>query len=142
MKHCVCFKLGTKNYELRAKKAVPTLLLLSSCLLLLTGCVKHDEIAFRGTIVDTRECNLSFGSYNDAGFVVNLDTPDSIGRPYTYNGHTYGNTVVLYDPDCRLYKGDKISGTFYLDDKYSRANCSVHYNLELPEGVFVSITVE
>lgn len=109
----------------------------------MTSCVKHDEIAFSGTIIDVRDCNVSFGSYQDAGFVVKLDSPDSIGEPYTYNGKTYENCVILYDPGCRLYKNDKISGTFFFDDKYSRANCSIHWtDFHLPEGVFTSVSVD
>lgn len=118
-------------------------LLTASFFILLSSCVKHDEIPFRGTIVDVRECNTSFGSTQDAGFVVDLTTPDSIGVAYTFNGTTYSNAVILYDPGCRLYKGDKLSGTFYLDDKYSRANCAIHWSdLHLPEGVFLDVTVE
>ena len=121
-------------------KKIPLALL---ALLALSSCVKHEEIAFSGTIIDTRECNVSFSSYNDAGFVVALNSPDSVGKPYTYNGKTYQNAVILYDPGRRLYKGDKISGTFYFDKKYSRANCSIHWpDFELPEGVFLDITVE
>lgn len=112
-------------------------------LLLFASCKKHDEIAFKGTIIDTRTCNSSFDSHQEAGFVINLTTPDSIGKPYTHNGVTYTNSVILYDPGCRLYKNDKVSGTFYLDDKYSRANCSIHWSdFDIPEGVFVDVSVE
>lgn len=112
-------------------------------LLLFASCKKHDEIAFKGTIIDTRTCNSSFDSHQEAGFVINLTTPDSIGKPYTHNGVTYLNSVILYDPGCRLYKNDKVSGTFYLDDKYSRANCSIHWSdFDIPEGVFVDVSVE
>lgn len=154
MKHCDYFK-GLKGLRgLRGLKGLRgsrglrgSFLLTFSTFLtfstLLTGCVKHDEIAFRGTIVDVRECNASFGSTQDAGFVVDLSSPDSIGVAYTVNGAHYSNAVILYDPGCRLYKGDKLSGTFYLDDKYSRANCSIHWSdLHLPEGVFLDISVE
>lgn len=114
-----------------------------SFLLLFVSCVKHDEIPFKGTIVDTRECNASFGQHQEAGFVVSLTTPDSIGKPYTHNGVTYSNAVILYDPGCRLYRNDKVSGTFYLDDKYSRANCSIHWSdFDIPEGVFIDLYVE
>ena len=92
-----------------------------SFLLLFVSCVKHDEIPFKGTIVDTRECNASFGQHQEAGFVVSLTTPDSIGKPYTHSGVTYSNSVI----------------------KYSRANCSIHWSdFDIPEGVFVDVSVE
>lgn len=119
-------------------------IIVATVLLLFASCSKHDEIAFKGTIIDIRTCNSSFDiQHNDAGFVIDLTTPDSIGKPYTFNGVTYRNAVILYDPDCRLYKGDKLSGTFYLDDKYSRAHCSIHWSdFDIPEGVFVDVSVE
>ncbi len=112
-------------------------------LCLFTSCVKHEEIPFSGTVVDVRECNASFGTAQDAGFVVSLNEPENIGQPYTFNGVTYPRAVILYAPDRRIYKGDRLSGTFYLDDKYSRANCSIHWtDFSLPEGVFLDTTVE
>jgi hypothetical protein len=119
-------------------------IIIVAVLLMFVSCKKHDEIAFKGTIIDTRTCNSSFEiQHNDAGFVINLTTPDSIGKPYTHNGVTYPNAVILYEPGCRLYKNDKVSGTFYLDDKYSRANCSIHWSdYDIPEGVFVDVSVE
>jgi hypothetical protein len=117
-------------------------ILFVAALMLLVSCEKHDEIAFTGTVIDTRECTPSY-LQPDLGYVVRLDSPDSIGQPYIINGVTHKNCVILYDPDCRIYKNDKISGTFYLDDKYSRANCSIHWtDFQLPEGVFISVTVD
>ena len=144
MKHFAFSKLKIENSKMRpCRPAVSSILGALLLLGLLASCVKHDEIPFSGTIVDVRECNASFGTVQDAGFVISLTSPDSIGQPYTHNGVTYPNAVILYDPGCRLYKDDKLSGSFYLDDKYSRANCSIHWNdLHLPEGVFLDIVVE
>lgn len=144
MKRYVYFKLRTKRYELRVQKAVMSLLLLSSYLLLLTSCAKRDEIDFKGEIIDTRECTLSY-SRPDLGYLVELDTPLECGSDYTLqNGTTYHNVVILYDPDCILYLHDKIEGSFYLDDQYARANCSIHWNDidNIPVGVFTSVSVD
>lgn len=127
MKHSACFK-------------ALFVFLAVSCLLV--SCRKHDEIPFRGTIIDIRECTASY-LQPDLGYVVKLDTPDSIGKPYSLNGTTYKNAVILYDPPIRIFKNDHISGTFYLDDKYSRANCTIHWSdFDIPEGVFLDLTVE
>ena len=115
-----------------------------SLLLLLAACAKHDEVDFHGTIVDTRECTASYLK-PDLGYIVELTSPTDYGADYTTtDGTTYHNAVILYDPDCLLYLGDRLSGSFYLDDEYSRANCSIHWNDldKLPMGVFTAVSVD
>ena len=121
------------------------LAVLGSCLLLLTvSCSKHDEIAFKGVVIDARQCTLtSSGTLPQVGYFVNLESPDSIGKPYSTDNATYPNVIILYEPDCRIYKNDHIKGAFYLDNKFSRTNCAIHWSdLDLPEGVFTSVSVE
>ncbi len=115
-----------------------------SLLLLLAACSKHDEVDFKGTIIDTRECTLSYVR-PDLGYLIQLSSPVQYGSSYTtQNGETYDNVIILYDPDCLLYLNDKIEGSFYLDDEYSRANCSIHWNDldDIPMGVFTSVSVD
>lgn len=110
----------------------------------LTSCNKVDEIDFRGTVVDVRECTASYVK-PDLGYLVALTTPDSLGGVYTTDkGVTYHNVVILYAPDRLIYCDDKIRGTFYFDDQYSLANCSIHWNDidNIPIGVFTSISVD
>lgn len=116
----------------------------STLLLLLASCNKVDEIDFRGTVIDTRECTASYVK-PDLGYLVALTTPDSLGGDYTtQDGITYHNVVILYAPDRLVYRNDKIRGTFYFDDQYSLANCSIHWNDidNIPIGVFTSISVD
>jgi hypothetical protein len=116
----------------------------STLLLTLVGCTKVDEIDFRGTVIDTRECTASYVK-PDLGYLVQLATPDSIGGTYiTSDGVSHPNVVILYAPDRLLYRNDKIRGTFYLDDQYSRANCSIHWTDidHIPIGVFTSVSVD
>ena len=115
-----------------------------SLLLLLAACAKHDEVDFKGTVIDTRECTLSYVR-PDLGYLVELDSPKEYGSDYTLqNGTTCHNVVILYDPDCLLYLGDRIEGAFYLDSEYPRANCSVHWNDidDIPVGVFTAVSVD
>ena len=115
-----------------------------SLLLLLAACTKHDEVDFKGTIIDTRECTLSY-TLPDVGYLVELSTPENYGSDYTLkDGTTYHNVVILYDPDCLLYLHDDIKGSFYLDDEYPRAHCSVHWNDidNIRIGVFTSVSVD
>ncbi|MBR6899166.1 MAG: hypothetical protein IKN29_02595 [Bacteroidales bacterium] len=116
----------------------------STLLLLLASCNKVDEIDFRGTVIDTRECTASYVK-SDLGYLVALATPDSLGGDYTtQDGITHHNVVILYAPDRLVYRNDKIRGTFYFDDQYSLANCSIHWNDidNIPIGVFTSISVD
>ena len=112
-------------------------------ILCLASCNKVDEIDFRGTVIDTRECTASYVK-PDLGYLVALTTPDSLGGDYTTdNGVTHHNVVILYAPDRLVYRNDKLRGTFYLDDQYSRANCSIHWTDidNIPIGVFTSLSV-
>ena len=116
--------------------------LVLSCLL--TSCAKHDEVDFKGEIIDTRECELSITRPN-VGYLVQLSSPTDYGVTYTSQyGITYDNVVILYDPDCLIYLHDIIKGSFYLDSKYARANCSIHWDDldDIPMGVFTTVSVD
>lgn len=108
-----------------------------------TSCVEHEEISFEGMVVGTRGCSGVLMDDN-MGFIVKLFSPDSIGGTMTStDGETMTNVVVLYEPPRLIYVRDTIHGTFYLDDKYSRANCGLVWeNMDLPEGVFLRVVVE
>ncbi len=114
-----------------------------STLLILTSCVKHDEIEFEGELVDVRFCASSSEMRNQGAYFVCLDTPDDLGKSYTsLSGKHYENVVMLFDPGCRIYQGDKLSGAFYLDKNYGRANCGSWSDVDVPEGVFTSVSVD
>lgn len=119
--------------------------IVAAIMLLLASCTKHDEISFKGVVIDVRQCTMmSSGQLPVAGYFVHLETPDSIGGSYTLNNNqTYNNVVVLYEPDCRIYRDDHIRGSFYLDNDYSHANCAYHWtDIQLPEGVFTTVSVD
>lgn len=127
MKHSVCFKL----------------ILVAAFSLLFASCVEREEISFSGVVVGTRNCS-GVNMDGNLGFLVKLFTPDSIGGTLTStSGEVMTGVVVLYEPPRRIMVEDTIHGTFYLDDKYSRANCSVVWNeMDLPEGVFLRVVVD
>lgn len=113
-------------------------LILSALLLLTAGCGKRtDTFPFSGKVIGYYNCTLNSASISemDFGYVVSLDTPDSIGSEYTTDGITYTNAILLYRTRASYHDGDAISGTMYLDDDYSKAYCQYHYNLGIPEGV-------
>ena len=128
------------------KHSVFSKIMLLLTAVLFTGCVEHEEISFEGVVVGTRGCS-GIVMDNNMGFIVRLFSPDSIGGTLTSTeGETMTNVVVLYEPPRLMYVRDTIHGTFYLDDKYSRANSCVIYDNEemknLPEGVFLKVVVD
>ncbi len=113
-------------------------LILTTLLFFTVGCGKRaDTFVFSGKVIDYYNCTLGSASISemDFGYVVNLDTPDSIGSEYTTDGITYTNAILLYRTRAHYTDGDTISGTMYLDDNYSKAYCQYHYYLGIPEGV-------
>ena len=91
--------------------------IVAAIMLLLASCTKHDEISFKGVVIDVRQCTMmSSGQLPVAGYFVHLESPDS---------------------------DDHIRGSFYLDDEYSHANCAYHWtDIQLPEGVFTTVSVD
>ena len=119
------------------------LLIIAIIPMLLVGCKKPDNVFdFSGTMVGYVECNMQYGSLSDFdyGLVLAVDTPDSIGKDYTDSeGAKFHNCVILYRTKSRFRIGDKVSGSMFLDDKYSKAYCQFHYELGLPEAVCYSL---
>ena len=123
MKHCVFFSL-----------------LLAA---LLTSCAKHDEVSFRGTVVNIEYC-ASQDIQSNAGFYTALEVPEATGATFTIGNDTFQNVVILYEPGKRIKNGDRISGSFYIDNDYSRTNCNLHIHADdyLPQGVFTKVSVD
>ena len=120
-----------------------TLLIVAITTLFITGCKKPENVFdFSGKMVDYLECTMQYASISefDYGMVLSLDTPDSIGNDYTDGlGEKFHNCVILYRTKSRFRVGDKVSGSMYLDDNYSKAYCQIHYHYDLPEGVCYSL---
>jgi len=126
MKHCAFSKM----------------LVIATVVALTAACQKHPEIEFAGTVTGIRPCSESYLD-NNVGYIVKLDYPDSIGGTLTTDDGTTTGLIVLYEPDRLIRVDDHIRGSFYLDDKYSRANCALHYSeIDLPEGVFTQVRVD
>lgn len=122
--------------------ACSKLLLLAALAATAASCQKHPEIDFAGTVINIRQCTGSFLD-NNVGYIVQLDYPDSIGGTISNEEGTASGLIVLYEPNRVIHVNEHIHGSFYLDDKYSRANCSVHYSdFDLPEGVFTKVSVD
>ena len=94
----------------------------------LTSCAKHDEVSFRGTVVNIEYC-ASQDIQSNAGFYTALETPEATGATFIFG---------------RIQHGNRISGKFYLDNNYSRTNCSLHIHADdyLPQGVFTKVNVD
>lgn len=110
--------------------------------LLATACVKHEAIEFEGIVVGIRNCSSMLYDPG-AGYVIQLTKPEGVGGTLTSdNGETMTNLVVLYEPDSHIMADDRVHGTFYWDEQYSRANCTFRWDKQLPEGVFIKVRVD
>lgn len=112
----------------------------------MVGCADYDDFEFEGTVVGYRFCTtLSMSDVQGVGYYVQLDSPDSVGGTVSIDGASMDNVIVVYRADRVLRSDDHIHGRIYLDDKYSRANCTVHptgAEKDLPEAVFTKIVVD
>ncbi|MCQ2261279.1 MAG: hypothetical protein MJZ77_07825 [Bacteroidales bacterium] len=120
------------------KSTKKTLWLLLLLPLFLTGCNRDVEtIKFEGVIRGYFDCTNTSSIFEiEFGYIVALDTPDSLGADYTDGlGKTYHNCVVLYRTKAHFADSDTIRGELYLDEDYSRAYCTFHYDHSLPEAV-------
>lgn len=128
MKHLDCFKV------------------LFVAALLLTSCVKHEELSFSGTMIGVRNCDLTYTDMN-AGYLVQLETPTDVGRQLTTSsGEVLQNIIVLYEAPRIIQAPTHIHGKFYLDEKYARVTGCVQWDNEelnnLPQGVFTEMVVD
>lgn len=114
-------------------------LFIASFALLFTSCENVDDFNFEGTVIGYEICT----SYQDMGYLVNLDYPKNIGGEFTTSGETFSNVLVIYQANYQLRHKEKISGTIYLDEDYARSYCTrIYTDRDVPEAVFTSLKVE
>lgn len=115
---------------------------LATACMTLMSCVEHEEVAFDGIVVGGRNCSSTLFDQN-MGYIIQLTYPQDVGGSITNeNGQKMENLVVLYEPDRHIMVGDYVHGTFYWDDKYSRSNCTIRWDEDLPEGVILEVYVD
>ena len=121
------------------KKRVIILSLLLVGALLTAACRHYEDFEFSGTVVEREMCN----SIQDMGYIIALDSPDSIGKPYAMNDTlTYPNCIVAYNADRILKKNNHVSGRIYYDLNHSKAECTYHFDRDLPETCFSKLQVD
>lgn len=125
------------------QKRIITLMLTVLTAALLTGCKHPEETDFAGTVIGSRECTAAYPQIS-YGYLVSLEYPAGIGTDMpTSSGDTARNVIVMYEPTVKIRVSDHIHGTFYLDDKYSKAYCSWQWDGEkLHEGVFMRTVID
>ena len=130
----------TRRQDNKTASVARCLVVSLTCCLLLLSCVKHDEIEFAGKVIDVRICSsANIAMEQNPAYIVLLEYPASTGGIY----HEDTNVIALYEPTTHIMVDDRIHGTFYLDDKYSKTSCSWHNtDYVIPEGVFTDVTVD
>lgn len=112
---------------------------------MLVSCRDYDDFEFSGQMVGYRFCS-SMNSFQDLGYIVRIDSPDSIGGTLVgSDGETMDNVLVIYQSDRLLKDGQHIHGKIYLDSKFSKVNCNFHStgpDKDLPEAVFTKLVVD
>lgn len=114
-------------------------------MLSLSGCKDFDDFDFSGTVVGYRYCT-SMANFQDLGYIIHLDAPDTVGGTLVMNdGSKLNNVIVVYLSDRLLRDQTKLHGRMYLDPKFSKANCTLHStgaDKDLPEAVFTKIVID
>lgn len=106
--------------------------------LLLASCRHYDDFEIAGTVIEQEYCT----SMQNRGYAVALSSPTGIGGSYTNDsGDTYDNVVIIYKADRILKKNASITGRIYIDNNFSAAECSYHYDRDCPEAVFTKLSV-
>lgn len=105
---------------------------------LLASCRHYDEVSFSGTIVGGEFCQS-----NEIGWLVSLDSPLDMGDSVRLdNGDTtrYGNVIMAFQSPRQFKVGHHISGTFHIDNNFSKAHCMRHYTYrDLATGEEISL---
>lgn len=107
----------------------------------LSACVHPEDFAIVGTCIDFEFCSSLSGQ--DAGYAIELSSPDTIGGAYIdSDGKEHQNVIVCFGSDRYLRVGDALYGRVYEDPGYSKAYCMYHYRNsrgDVPECVFTQI---
>lgn len=102
---------------------------------LVGGCNSDiDEFRFSGRVVGMAPCNASM-----LGYVVAIDTPDSIGDTITIEGSKYSNAVVGYRSPRMLSNQEYINGVAYSTHDFAAINCMGLFTSHLPEVILLSV---
>ena len=110
--------------------------------LALSACEEPETIEFKGKVVGARYCS-SVLTDNNPGMVVQLTEPQGYGGTLTSdNGQQMSNVIVLYETFYGCMVDDQIHGRMYRDDKYSKLNCSLRWDIVLPECVCTELHVD
>ena len=122
----------------------------SALCLALASCKNHDEFDFAGTIVGYEICQSEIG---DFGYLVSLDSPSDLGDSIMIveDSTRHGHVIAIYQSPRQLKVGRHISGTIYLDSKFSKAHCYRTYtyrdlasdkDISLQEAIFVKVVTD
>lgn len=118
-------------------REIATFLFLS-LVLLTTACNRDiDEFSFKGHVVGADMCSSS-----QIGYIIDIISPDSLGKQATIGGTEYNHLVMCYRASRKLYKDDTINAIGYFTESYARLNCFGIINQGLPEVILLSVDEE
>lgn len=112
-----------------------TALLLSCLAISLVSCNSDiDEFKFTGRIVGADQCSSS-----QIGYIIDILSPDSLGKQGTIGGTKYDHLVMGYRASRILQYGDTINAVGYFTESYAALNCFINIDHGLPEVILLSV---
>ena len=93
-----------------------------------------EEFRFTGTVVGAEMC-----SSTQIGYIINIITPDSLGKQDYVGGKRYEHLVMGYRASRILYQGDTINAVGYFTESYAVLNCLTDNGHDLPEVILLSV---
>ena len=104
-------------------------------MLLLASCGNgDDEFRFVGKVVGAELCNSAV-----TGYIIDVQSPDSIGGTVTVGGIEYRNALMGYKSPRPLKADEKVFGVAYMTKSYAALNCLGLVNNGLPEMILLSV---
>ncbi len=105
---------------------------------LVGGCNSDiDEFRFSGRVVGVAPCNSSM-----VGYIIALDTPDSVGDTISIDGTLHRNTVIGYRSPRMLSDQEYLYGVAYATHNFAAINCMGLFNVQLPEVILLGVDEE
>ena len=117
------------------KNAKLALILIPCIALLLAACNRDiEEFRFTGLVVGAEMC-----SSTQIGYIIDIMTPDSLGKEATVGGKKYEHIVLGYRASRILYQGDTVNAVGYFSNGYAALNCINDISHDLPEVILLSV---
>jgi len=103
--------------------------------LLLGACNRDiEEFRFVGKVVGAEMCSSSL-----IGYIIDIQSPDSLGADITTSSGTYHHAVMAYRSSRQLKQDEVVYGVGYFTKSFAALNCFGLIENNLPEMILLSV---